>query len=320
MAKLSTKEQGMKLAKQLMNSGSRQGPKWATVIKQLGYDPRTPSGLVFNAKGAAAARKNAQGKGLPKPAPAKPAGPTPQQIKAYTDAANAGNKKYVPGKAGVANPTTTPFENADNLMERLGYESGRDLAFAELDSQLGQSKIERDYQLSQTDDAFNKNSAQNTDEMIGRGLFASSVKDAALYDLEATRAVQRSFLNDRFVQQELDAGRKKDMYTGKGGFNERFNNAMDQKKIQNAKDINDERGPWAIAPTAGRWVAGTPPAVSAAKPNPSNAIPSLGQNPRSGTSKQSKPSSYNSGSKKQAATAVYKKVKQPNKKGGIGAR
>lgn len=312
----SAKQKGMQLAADLMRAGHRAGPRWGDVIKLLGYDPRTPSGLVFSKAGAAAANKAAN-----------TSKPTQEMIDRYIRVANGGpwdapaapSQTWQEGTAGVANEAVNPFETADNMMERLGYESGRDLAFADLDAQLGQAKVERDYQLSQNEDAFNKNTAMSTDEMIGRGLFASSVKDAALYDLEATRAVQRSFLNDRFVQQELDAGRKKDLYTGQGGFNERFNNAMNIKKVQNASELNNERGPWSVAPTAGRWVAGPSPTASTARPSTSNAIPSLGQNSQ-GSNKQSGGSSYTSGTKKQAATAVYKKVKQPNKKGGIGAR
>ena len=180
---------------------------------------------------------------------------------------------FQPGDPGVPNPTVEPFFTPEDLLAINDYETNEAAQLADLNTMLDRARIDRDYELTQAEDQHKKNVGVATDEMIGRGLFASSVKDAALYDLQATLGLQRSFLNDRFNQVVSEAATRKDLLLGSGGARERFWSAMNQKKAQNATELGATMGPWKVEPTEGKTV--TVPVPPAATKGPPPAQPPL---------------------------------------------
>jgi hypothetical protein len=232
-----------------------------------------------------AQRRSTKLKGARKPSPGSASKPNAQLPPGLAEivarAWEQGQQKrlgnvFQPGTPGVPNPTIQPFMTPDDLMEQLSFDQTRDERFRESDAAVATAKADRDYNLHQLHENFLKSTANTTDEMIGRGLFQSSIKDAALYDLEAQRAIQDRYLNEAFRNQEIAAQSVKDAYLGEGGYNQRFQSALNQRMVQNAQGLNDEREPWKVAPTAGRWVPGpkaptkSGPQGSPQKPNQQN--------------------------------------------------
>lgn len=192
-------------------------------------------------------------------------------------------KSWQPGTPGVPNPTIEPFFTPNDLLAINDFQTNESMQLSDLDASLDNARIERDYNLTQAADQYKQNTAAATDEMIGRGLFSSSVKDAALYDMEATLGLQRTFLNDRFNQLLSDATAKKDLILGAGGARERFWSAMNQQKVENARQASEGMLPWKVEPGQGKWVptpAAPKPPTPAAPGNPANQT--LAPGPRGG--------------------------------------
>jgi hypothetical protein len=184
----------------------------------------------------------------------------------------------IPGSPGVPTPTPSPFWTPDDLLAINEYQTQESSQLAELDAMLANARVNRDYELSQADDRHKHNIQAATEDMIGRGLFASSVKDSALYDLEATLGLQRTFLNDRFNQVANEAASKKDVLLGSGGARQRFWSAMQQKAAQNASELAASQGPWQVEPTPAQTVPN--PITSQPRQGPKGQPGSIQQIPR----------------------------------------
>jgi hypothetical protein len=174
------------------------------------------------------------------------------------DQLNAG-MRFVPGtpaQPGVPNPTVDPFFTPEDLLAINDYQTGEENQLADLAFNLEQERLNTDYGLRNAEEELKNNRTSATEEMIGRGLFASSIKDAQLYDLEGTYARQRTMLNDRFEQMRLHAEAARDRIVGAGGSRERFWTAMNQQKVENAQEVSGSMGPWKVEPkpaTPGTW-------------------------------------------------------------------
>lgn len=179
-----------------------------------------------------------------------------------------------------------PFYTGDDLLSISQYETNEASQLADIDSALGAARIDREYQNTQLDDNFKQGQSRTMDDMAARGLFMSSVKDSAIYDLEATRSIQRNFLNDRFNQTLQEGARRKDLILGKGGARERFWAAMQKKAIENASSLTAEQDPWITPPTPARTVttAPTPPRGVGGTPQPTTTTPqaTVGGRPQPG--------------------------------------
>lgn len=181
----------------------------------------------------------------------------------------------IPGTPGVPRPPVDPFYTGDDLLAISQYETGEASQVADLDASIDKARIERDYQTTQLDDNFKQGQSRTMDDMAARGLFLSSVKDSTIYDLEATRSIQRNFLNDRFNQTLQEGARRKDLIFGKGAARERFWSAMQKKAIENASSLTAEQDPWITKPTPARTVTTSPqaPRGVGAKPQRTTTTP-----------------------------------------------
>lgn len=133
---------------------------------------------------------------------------------------------------------------------------------ATVDSQLNTSRSDTTYQAGQLNQQAKHTASQAADNMAARGLFQSSIKDAALFDIEAQRATQEGYLNDRLKQitSEHDAWVSK--YGGTMSNGTKIAGSEDEAKTsgaplgtavaqwaqewqgkaaQNAKEVNDNR-------------------------------------------------------------------------------
>lgn len=100
-------------------------------------------------------------------------------------------------------PPVSPFLNPDeqNALDQSLSSFERQLLDA--DFQLGMEQLQSDQSAADIDRNAKQASAQTTDEMIGRGLFQSSIRDTALYDIEGQRQIRQTQLRDRLAAVEL---------------------------------------------------------------------------------------------------------------------
>lgn len=168
----------------------------------LGAMARTPGGL-------AALRSNPAASGnfatpvAPAPAPAAaptaartPLQPflTPDEDKSFSDQFRA-----LEGQLGVYEDTNgngITGDPGDKLLHPGSIATG-----------LQQAEGETTFSKAQLADQARRAVDTTQEDMAGRGLFHSSVKDTAIHDIQAQETMQRLFLDDRLSNLRLDAAR-----------------------------------------------------------------------------------------------------------------
>lgn len=173
----------------------------------------------------------------------------------------------VPDQAPAAPPPAPkpiePFFSADDLSSLAQFTQSFETQMADLDRAFGDLKVQTTYEKTNVDREAKQGTASATDQMIARGLFQSSIKDAALIDIEAQRQLQQKFLDDRLVTAELDTSRKKKiLQDGKTG----FENALNLKAVENAAQVSAAQAP-PPAPAGEAPPQGSGPNANTSDPN-----------------------------------------------------
>lgn len=181
-----------------------------------------------------------------------------------------------PANPGVRTPPVDPFLTPEQQMGKLTLERDFELALKDIDDELKRMKFDVDYQIRESDKEAEVKSAGVTDDMIGRGLFQSSVRDAELTDVAAANALRKGFLSDRLSIEETRGIERKKIL--RDNF-DALKNAITQQMVQNATDVGKEQPPWKVEPTPGtegRWApAGSSPGGAPANPHSiNNPLPS----------------------------------------------
>ncbi len=146
--------------------------------------------------------------------------------------------------------TLQPFLSADDMLALTSFRSDTDLQLHEIDKQLGELAIDTNYQRQQTARNYKKDAAATDDDAAGRGIFRSSIRDAALDDLKKIRTTNTKLLDDRMSMANANAN------TAKGILARRAQEqqlALAQKQRENAQQAQD-------AITASRRDSGDSPA------------------------------------------------------------
>ena len=178
-----------------------------------------------------------------------------------------------PGGAPVKPADVNPFFTPQDLQSINDFNTRYAIDLANIDFELGNLQSDTTYQKGNNDKQARENTAQAADQMAARGLFQSSVKDAALYDIEASRSLANKFLDDKLTAATLNAGTQKKIL---GDSKKRFDEAINSQGVQNAAEQNAtlHQG-WADAMAAWEQAHPKPPPVAAA-PKPVTA-PKPGQ-------------------------------------------
>lgn len=159
-----------------------------------------------------------------------------------------GNASTAPGAPPA--PHVDPFFTSEDLLQISQFTTDLRTKMADIDRELADLGAQTTLDKTNNEKGAKESTAESTDSMISRGLFQSSVKDAALYDIEATRKLQETFLTDRLTRATLDAGtRKKILADSQTG----FNTYMAGKQVDNARGVESTMPPPAApaAPAAG---------------------------------------------------------------------
>jgi hypothetical protein len=188
---------------------------------------------------------------------------------AYSTAGGVPSPAKKPAPAAAQRPSTpapaqpdpaTPFWTADDLAAINAFNSEFATKLANFDFEIGNLETDTRYQKGQLDTSAKENTAAVSDDAAARGIFYSSLKNAAVYDIEAQRKIQSTFLDSKLTAARLNAGTQKGiLQTAKEGFDK----AMLQKQGENAAGVNDAaNAAWASAQAA--WEAAKPASAGAA--------------------------------------------------------
>lgn len=165
-----------------------------------------------------------------------------------------------PGSPGVPTPPVQPFLTADDMMQLANAIHDFEINVHDIDSQLQTQKFNNEFDKTQIEDARKKGLSATDDSMIARGLFQSSIRDAELFDIEASARLRKNFLDDGLRIATTQAEQKKRMMQSSL---DDFKRAMDVKKVENAAAVGANQDPWQVEPVAPHFVAGTLPGTSA---------------------------------------------------------
>jgi hypothetical protein len=117
-----------------------------------------------------------------------------EKASAFSPAGSPGASTSQPGDK----PSTDPFWTPDQQQGKADYEFNRDNSLTDLQAQLKQAQIQHDYAATQNERSAVVNKAASDDNAAARGIFQSSVRDAATNDIEAQKALQAGLINDTF--------------------------------------------------------------------------------------------------------------------------
>lgn len=172
-------------------------------------------------------------------------------------------KKGTPGKAGKKAPFVSPFMTAEDLME-YGKAHGtfRD-TLNQLDFALENQRIEGEYEKTQLQRGANQALSDAQYEFAGRGLQHSSVRDAELYDINATSALRQNYLDRQLDTATIQTQTQK--VAAQNAWDD-FQRGMNQKKVQNAQEIMANTPKWLVDPVKAQGPSGYKPKKIGPKP------------------------------------------------------
>jgi hypothetical protein len=188
-------------------------------------------------RGTAGKTTSSLGSASPRPAPVAVGG-GPQVASTARPPAAPGVP--APGAAAPTPPAAPklvdPFLTADDMLAVNDWLTGFSSQLLEIDTNIANLGIDTAFQKGQNDRAATVNRTAADDAMAGRGIFTSSLRNAAVYDIEASRALANTYLDNKLNEAvTTGAASKALLATAKV----QFDAGMSAKAAQNAKAVND---------------------------------------------------------------------------------
>lgn len=115
-----------------------------------------------------------------------------------------GTQVTTPGSPGVRTATVQPYLAAQDMFNRAEFQAARDRALADWDHQLAERQAQATYDLRENERSAVRGRASTNDVNAARGLFQSSLRDAALIDVDTNELIQRET-----IQRGLDLMRQR---------------------------------------------------------------------------------------------------------------
>lgn len=160
---------------------------------------------------------------------------------------------------GVKNAPVDPFMTGEDIMAYAQARQQYEGELGELDFNYANSIANSGYEKSQLTKGAIADKAASSDDMAARGLFRSSVRDADLFDIDATAEMRKTFLDTQLNTLKLHTeSRKKALDNAWGDYE--YGVAL--KKKANAEQASEGMPEYAVDPG---WVKNQPPGP---KPNP----------------------------------------------------
>lgn len=191
------------------------------------------------------------GKPAPKPpkpgiGPGKPA-PSPGNLGSNTPVAGPGGgpPPTEVWNPGVPTPTVQPFMTAEDMMAyaqaRQQYEEG----LFNLDYNYANQVTNATFEKEGIEKGRVKSKAESSDDMAARGLFRSSVRDADLFDIDATAEMRKTFLDTQLNTMKLNNDAQKVMMQGNWKL---YEEGKGKKEVENAAGVQASMPAWEIEP------------------------------------------------------------------------
>jgi hypothetical protein len=286
-------------------NGSWHSIPWTQHQANLAAQQSAAQAAAQNAANAAAAAQNAANQ-----AAAKAAAPGPAATPAGAAPAPAAAG---PVDTGPAAPVAVdPFFTPDDLLAISQFDTDLKTKLEAIDFDLGNLETDTTLQKTNLEKDAKGSTAAAQDDAAARGIFRSSVKDASLYDIEASRSLSEKFLNDKLTAARTNAGTNKTILgTAKG----EFDKAMAARKAANASGVNSAaNSAWADAKAT--WEAAQPVKAAATGPAPANPTfkpPAPPKAQSAAASAASNRSTQTAASQAAANRAKAKAAKKPKK-------
>jgi hypothetical protein len=126
----------------------------------------------------------------------------------------------------------------------------------QLDFGLENQRIESEYEKSNLRKAAVESTVEANDELASRGLFHSSVRDAELYDINATSALRQNYLDRQLDTAQIQVQTQK--VSAQNAWDD-FQRGMNQKQVQNAQEVMTNTGKWLVDPVKATGPSGYKP-------------------------------------------------------------
>jgi hypothetical protein len=153
--------------------------------------------------GWAGSRNNAWANGARR-ALAKPASSATPAPAAATSAPTSA----APGAAPAAPARVDPFNTTGQVQDKIGWDFSNANSIEDLKGIVAQAGTQATYDSTQNERSAVVNQSRNSDNMAARGIVQSSVRDAASYDIEAQRALQKGLIDDTLHNVTTSANAK----------------------------------------------------------------------------------------------------------------
>ncbi len=121
--------------------------------------------------------------------------------------------------APTAPATVQPFATADDMLAVNDWLTNFTTQMEDIDFGIGQLETDTKYQKGQNDRQAVENRSASDDAMAARGVFSSSLRDAAVMDVEATRSLANTYLDTKLAEAiTTGTTRKNTLATAKTNF------------------------------------------------------------------------------------------------------
>lgn len=160
------------------------------------------------------------------------------------DAANWSVTKA--GTPGVKNDVIQPFMTQDQIMELGAKQQDQNDQFSQLDFALKNMIAETEYANHQADEVAVADRKYVNEDATARGMFNSSIRDAALFDVDATAMALKTDNQRKLDAMDQDTMRQKLL---SNQAMTAYKNALNEAMVKNAQDANEGMEEYKVNPT-----------------------------------------------------------------------
>lgn len=136
---------------------------------------------------------------------------------------------------GKKSPVIEPFLTGEDLERQGEAQSDLEGTLFDVDKDLADRGVQTTFEQGQIEGGRKAARSSAQFDFAARGLQQSSLRDAELFDIDATAGIRRAFLGDQLATATLRAQTQKDAATN--AFT-RFQQAQNRRAVENAQEAN----------------------------------------------------------------------------------
>ena len=147
-----------------------------------------------------------------------------------------GGTVTTPGSPGVLTARVDPYLEAQDMFQRAEFQAARDRSLADLDAQLAEAQANATFNLREVERGAKVGRAGALDANAARGIFHSSLRDAALIDVDTNELIQRETIQRGLDLMRQRADRERAIWSQQ---EQSYDAAEAQRMIENARAANE---------------------------------------------------------------------------------